>query len=172
MFAKISSSAFNRIISATKLFISKDSRHIICRYIRLRFDPVNKEVTAIAIDGVKMSVEHSVLAECDEKFEIYIKPFTLPANEWATFEVAKGEASLRCSGCSFGFIQPENVVPLDPDKIMPKKEPIFKIAFNGDLLADALKSAKVSAGNVFNKPLFLKFMIRWSLALSGQMIMT
>lgn len=64
MKAKINSTDFNRIIAATKGFVGKDDFRPLYKFIRLEFCAADSVVTAVAVDGYRISVEHSV-CECD-----------------------------------------------------------------------------------------------------------
>ena len=155
MKAKIYTNDFNRIIAATKDFVSKNTNKLIHQYIRLEFRSDEQRVAAIAVDGFRMSVEHSV-CECDEDFSAYIRANAkLPAGVYAEFEIQDGEAIIRCGDFIFGYKQPEGEF-LDWEKVLPES-PTFKIGFNGNYLLSALKAAKVSAGNSFKSPIILEF---------------
>lgn len=121
MKAKINSTDFNRIIAATKGFVSKDDFRPLHKFIRLEFCAADSVVTAVAVDGYRLSTEHSV-CECDEDFVAYINPNTrLPAKQDATIEVKGDEAIIRCGDFIFGCPQKEGKFWIGKQKfpIMP-----------------------------------------------------
>ena len=162
MRATIFSDDFNRIVDATKQFVSK----VHCEswkakeYIRFDFDAEHQKVTAMSLDGYRMSVENSVVSECDENFSVYIMgSFRLPRKTYAVIEKVGTEVQIRCAGALFGFEQPEDPQPFEWQKVIPEGEPHFKIGFNGNYLLTALQAAKISAGQTFKNPIVLEF---WS----------
>ena len=154
--AKMSSSAFNRIIDATKDFCAKHNRNPAYNHIRLEFHSDSDEVVAVAVDGFRMSVEHAV-AKSEEDFIVYVKGnVKLPANSNAVFELVDDEAIIRCNGFIFGYKQPEGEF-LDWEKVIPTNEIQYKIGFNGDYLLSALQAAKKSVGSSFKNAVILEF---------------
>lgn len=158
MKATIYSDDFNRIISATKRFVSRaGSNTKIHQYIRLEFDHINKKVTAIAVDGFRMSVEHAALCECDEDFVVYFTSSThLPKGQYADIELHNGEALIRCNGLIVGCVQPVDGKFVNYKEVLPEEEVVYKIGFNGNYLLDALQSAKESLGGGFKNPVVLE----------------
>lgn len=155
--ARIYTNDFNRIISATKGFVAKNGTRKANQYIKLEFNAENQIVTAIAVDGYRMSVEHSIISDCENDFVVYIKStICLPKGEYATFSIEGNEAVVRCGGFMFGYEQPEPV-DFDWHKAIPQGEPSFKIGFNGNFLLTALQAAKASVGNSFRSPVILEF---------------
>lgn len=155
MKAEMNSSDFNRIISATKDFASESNSRKIHKYIRLEFSAADSIVTAVAVDGYKLSVEHSVCS-CDEDFVAYVNPNThLPRNMDTSIELVSGELFIRCGDLIFGCKQPSGEF-LDWKSALPSGEPDFRIGFNGNYLLKALKAAKVSCGS-FKEPVILEF---------------
>lgn len=155
MKAEMNSNDFNRIISATKDFASESDFRKIHKYIRLEFSAADSIVTAVALDGYKLSAEHSVCS-CDEDFVAYVNPNThLPRNMDTSIELANGELIIRCGDLIFGCKQPSGEF-LDWKSALPSGEPDFKIAFNGNYLLKALKAAKISCGS-FKEPVILEF---------------
>ena len=155
--AKIYTNDFNRIISATKAFVAKNGTQKAYQYIKLEFNAENQRVTAIAVDGYRMSVEHSVVSDCENDFIVYIKPtVALPKSKYATFSLDGNEAVVRCDDFMSGYEQPQ-AVDFDWQKAIPQDEPSFKIGFNGNYLLTALQAAKSSAGNSFRSPVVLEF---------------
>ena len=156
----IYSNDFNRLLDATKAFVKKNEnvRKHFC-FIKLEFSSEKQEVTAIAVDGYRMSVEHAVISNCDEDFVAYIKPtIRLPQREYATISLMDDGkiAQVECNGFLFGYEQP-NQNDFDWRSALPQGAPIYEIAFNGNLLLSAIQAAKVSAGNSFKTPLVLQF---------------
>ena len=131
MKARILGNDFNRIMDATKQFCDTSTRHKEQEYIRLDFDAEIQRVTAHACDGYRLSVEHSVIGSCDENFTVYIRGgFRLPKKQYATIEKVENEVQIRCAGALFGFEQPDVSQRFEWQKVIPKDEPTFRIAFN------------------------------------------
>ena len=155
--AKIYTNDFNRIISTTKAFVAKNSTKKTYQYIKLEFNAENQRVTAIAVDGYRMSVEHSIISDCENDFIVYIKPtVALPKSQYATFMLDGNEAVVRCGGFMFGYEQPD-ASDFDWQKAIPQGEPSFKIGLNGNYLLTAFQAAKASCGNSFRSPVVLEF---------------
>lgn len=155
MKAKINSNDFNRLIAATKSFVTKQDYKKLYQYIRLEFSAADSIVTAVAVDGYRLSVEHAV-CECDEDFAAYVNPNThLPHNDEAALEVVNNELIIRCGGSIFGCRQTAGEF-LDWEAAIPSGEPKFRIGFNGNYLLSALQAAKVSCGS-FKEPVVLEF---------------
>lgn len=166
--ATIYSNDFNRLLDATRSFVRKnnDVRQQFS-FIKLEFRKDTQQVTAVAVDGYRMSVEHTVISECTEDFIAYIKPtIKLPRGEYATISLpGDGQvAQIKCNGFLFGYEQPPST-EFHWENIIPRGSPSFEIAFNGNLLLSAIQAAKVSAGNSFKKPLVLQFFSPMSPAL-------
>ncbi len=156
--ARIYTNDFNRIVAATKAFTS-DVKHISSwqQYIKLEFDAELQQVTAIAVDGYRMSVEHAVISDCEESFVAFIKgSIKLPSKQYARFTLEDKEVIIRCGGFVFGFEQPEPT-EFNWKKVIPQSEVKYRIGFNGNYLLSALQAAKVSAGESFRKPIVLEF---------------
>ena len=162
MKATIYSNDFNRLINATKAFCSVDSKVTPCyHYIRLVFDAEKNMVTATALDGYRVSIEHCVISDCDCTFTAFIKPnIKLPLNKYAIFTIEENTLIIRCEDFIIGYEQHEEFKSqwiLSEKTIIPNESPTFRIRFNGNYLMSALNAAKVSAGNLFNKPVTLEF---------------
>lgn len=161
MKARIFTDDFNRLIDATKNFVSKDfSARTFCRYINLLFDAENSNVTAVAIDGFRMSVEHCSITDCDENFAAYVPTkIKLPKNKYAELELDNGQFIIRCEEFMFGFVQPEKVEQFNYKKFLAPldEKPVFRIGFDARFLIDALNAAKASCGNAFKAPIALEF---------------
>lgn len=156
MKAKINTNDFNRIVDATKQFADKNTVMTIYNFIRLEFSAADSSVTAIATDGYRISIEHSV-CDCDEDFTAYINPATrLPRGMEAIIELEKADLIIRCGDFIFGCQQIDGDF-LDWEHVLPKDEVIFRIGFNGNYLLSALQSAKVSLGKSFRQPVVLEF---------------
>ena len=156
MKARLFSDDFNRIIAATKGFVRKDMLKVLHHFIRLEFCAANSSVTAIAVDGYKMSVEHAD-CKCDEDFVAYINASTkLQRGMEATIEIVDNDAIIRCGEFIFGCPQKEGEF-LDWEKALPQEEASFRIGVNGDYLLTALQAAKTSCGNRFRRPVVLEF---------------
>lgn len=156
--AKIFTNDFNRIIAATKGFVgtSRNARKMN-QYIRLEFSAEFQTVTAIAVDGYRMSVEHSVCCECGEDFVAYVRnSIKLPNKMYSEISVDNGECIIRCGDFLFGYQQPDGEF-LDWKNALPDGCPSMRIGFNGNYLLSALQAAKISAGNSFKSPVVLEF---------------
>lgn len=113
----------------------------------------------MAVDGYRMSVEHSIISDCDEDFVAFIKSNTkLPNKQYATISLTEEgkEAVIRCGGFSFGYTQPQDS-GFEWEKAIPTSEVKYRIGFNGNYLLAALQAAKVSAGESFRQPVILEF---------------
>lgn len=158
--ATIYSNDFNRLLDATRSFVKKDNDvRQQFSFIKLEFRKDTQLVTAVAVDGYRMSVEHAVISDCNEDFVAYIKPtIKLPRGEYVTISFpGDGKvAQIKCNGFLFGYEQPANA-EFDWENVIPCGSPSFEIAFNGNLLLSAIQAAKASAGNSFKKPLVLQF---------------
>lgn len=159
MQARIYSDDFNRLVDATKAFVStRDVKvRIFQKYIKLNFDAEHSRVTAVAVDGYRLSVEHAT-CNADEDFYVYIKPtLKLPKGQYVTITLDENEAVIRGADYSFGFYQPQTE-EFDYEKVIPTTEKrVFRIGFNGNYLLDALKAAKVSSGDSLRKPVVIEF---------------
>ena len=155
--ARIYTNDLNRMVAATKAFVSSSTIRKAHRYIKLEFDSIHQTVTAMAVDGYRMSVENCVISDCDESFVAYIGSSTkLPSKKYATISVVDGEAVIKCDGASFGWEQPEGDTFVWKDAL-PLGEPTLKIGFNGNYLLAALQAAKTSAGDSFKSTIVLEF---------------
>lgn len=156
MKATIFSNDFNRLVAATKAFVSKDSIRPLYKFIRLEFCAADSIVTAVAVDGYRLSVEHSV-CEADEDFVAYINANTmLPRNMNVTIEISDSDAIIRCGDFIFGCPQKGGEF-LDWRDSLPKGDPTFRFGVNGNYLLSALQAARVSCGNSFRQPVVLEF---------------
>lgn len=154
--ARMQTDVFNRLIDATKGFTHKAGTKPIHEFIRLEFHSGDSEVIAIAVDGIKLSVEHAV-CESEENFVAYVKSnVKLPRKKKVEIELGEGEALLRCEGFVFGYQQPQGEF-LNWANVLPKGEPSFRIGFNGEYLLKALEAARISAGGTYKTPVVLEF---------------
>ena len=159
MTAVIYTNDFNRMVEATKKFVAKFATGLRVQYgyIRLQFDAAEKSVTAAAVDGYRLSIEHSVVSECDEDFVAYIRPSVkLPSGKSAQISIDGDEVIIRCDGIMFGYKQPSGEF-LRYEDALPKSEVKHKIAFNANYLLEALQAAKASNGGSLRQPLVLEF---------------
>lgn len=160
MKAQITAISLKRLIQATRGFAKNGGARPIREYIRLEFSKEFSLVTAIAVDGYRMSVEH---ASCsvDEDFTAYIKTNIPPArkNSWAVIELKEDACYINIDGCISGYTQPKGEF-IDWKEVLKNtsdKPAQFRIGFNGDYLLSALQAAKASSGNVFKSPVTLEF---------------
>lgn len=155
--AFIMSNDLNRLIKATEIFVTESKTNTRSGYIRLDFCKDLSSVTAISVDGYRMSVEHSVISYCSQDFSVYIKKSVrFPRNKVVEITSDDSEVALRCDGFMIGFEQPD-LKTFDYQNAIPSSDPIFKIAFNGNYLLSAIKAAKASCGNSFKDPVILEF---------------
>ena len=153
--AKIYTNDLNRLIAATKSFVSDSATRLCNQYIKLEFHAADNQVVAMAVDSYRMSVEHSIVSDCDEDFVAFIKSnIKLPNKQYATISLT--EAVIRCGGFSFGYAQPQDS-GFEWEKAIPTSEVKYRIGFNGNYLLAALQAAKVSAGESFRQPIILEF---------------
>ena len=156
MKAEINSNDFNRAIAATKAFVAADSARKFRNYIRLEFSAVDSCMTAMAVDGYRMSVEHAV-CECDEDFVTYIhSSIKLPCKTNAHIEVTEDETLIRCGDFIFGCPRLKGEDTFDWKGVLPG-EPTFRIGFNGNYLLSVLQAAKASCGGSLRGPVILEF---------------
>ena len=156
MKAKIFTNDFNRIIAATKGFVNKDDTKKLYKFIRLEFHSADSSITAVAVDGYRLSVEHAV-CECDKDFVAYINADTkLPGSAEASIEVVNGETIIRCNDHIYGCRMMDGEF-LDWENVLPKDDPTFRFGVNGEYLLSALQAAKVSCGKSFKQPVVLEF---------------
>ena len=119
------------------------------------------KVTAVAVDGFRLSVENSICLDIDEDFTVYIKP-TMPrfkGDDMAIIEKVEDKCFISIGGNITGFKQPTGEF-MDYKKVVAgvtESKPIYRIGFNGDILISALQAAKVSCGNTFRKPIVIEF---------------
>ena len=157
--AKIYTNDFTRLIAATKSFVGNSDYRPCDQYIKLEFCAADNQVVAMAVDGYRMSIEHSVISDCDEDFVAFIKSNTkLPQKQYATISLTEDgkEAVIRCCGVSFGYTQPKDS-GFEWEKAIPTSEVKYRIGFNGNYLLSALQAAKVSADGSFRQPVILEF---------------
>lgn len=156
--AKIFTNDFNRLIETTKNFVSVNSTKPSFNFIKLEFYGKENKVTAIAVDGFRMSVENTIISDCEEDFVCYVKPnIKMPSGCFATINLNEEtkEAVIKCNGFSFGYDQPI-AEEFNWRNAFPKTEVKYKIGFNGNYLLQALQAAKASCGG-FRKPVVLEF---------------
>lgn len=156
--ASMETNDFNRLIKATRGFVHKNSDgRQIHSWIRLEFCAAESRVTAVAVDGYRLSVEHAMCHGCAEDFVAYVRDtIQLPAKNNAAFELCEKDLMIRCGEFMIGYAQPTGEF-LDWQKTLPVEDPAFRIGFNPELLLGALQSAKVSVGGVFKHPVVLEF---------------
>lgn len=156
MKAMVDSTDFNRAISATKAFVGKNPNRPFQNYIRLEFSAAESCMTAMAVNGCMMSVEH-VKCTCDMDGVTYIHPrIRLPKGKTAVIEVTGDETLVRCEDFIFGCPRIKGEDLFDWQKALPA-EPTFRIAFNSRYLLDAWKAALASRGSNTREPVILEF---------------
>lgn len=154
--ARMTTDVFNRLIDATKGFVQNTGTKPPHQFIRFEFHSSDDEVIAIAVDGVKLSVEHAV-CKSEEDFTIYVKSnVMLPRKTEVEIELDEDEALLRCGGFVFGYQQPHGEF-IDWANVLPKGEPAFRIGFNGEYLLKALEAARITVGGTYKTPVVLEF---------------
>ena len=82
--AKIYTNDLNRLIAATKSFVSDSDHHTCDQYIKLEFHAKDNQVVAMAVDGYRMSVEHSIISDCDEDFVAFLR--TIPNSQTSSMQ--------------------------------------------------------------------------------------
>jgi hypothetical protein len=133
-----------RIIKATSKFISKDDNKHMLQWIRLEFDKQKMTVTAIALDGYRLSVETVKCFELDDDFIAYVKPY-LPVgakNKFSRIKLSDKICLIDIGGRFTGYKQPDGDF-FDSDNFLKETDqlPIIgEIALSRDFLVDALKS--------------------------------
>ena len=161
--AVIMTQEFNRIITATKDFLRRplsNGEVSSYEYIRLEFIASSRTVTAIAVDGYRMSVEKAACEEVTTDFTVYVKGnIHLPKDKFVTVALHDKRCDLQCEEFVFGYEQPDGIF-MDWQKTLQERttrEPVLKIGFNVNYLIKALQAAKVSRGSSTNKPVVLEF---------------
>ena len=168
MVAMLSTREFNRLVDATKKFIStNDTNRVNYTYIRMEFSKGNGEdeddkVLAVAVDGYRLLVESGWAMSVDESFTVYIKPnFRFPSVRWpkddyCEITLSGDECIIRGGGFVYGYKQPkepENF--LDWKKAVPDRECVFRYGINPKYLIAAVQAAAVR--RVYNEPIVLEF---------------
>lgn len=160
MKAQISASSLKQLIQATRGCMDRSDYHSAHKYIRLEFSKEFSLVTAITVDGYKMSVEHAACG-VDEDFTAYIKAIIPPARKSsdAIIELKDGTCYINIDGCIVGYQQPKDefIDWKEALKNTDQKPVKYRIGFNGNYLLTALQAAKASTGNVFRTPIILEF---------------
>ena len=142
--AKIYTNDLNRLIAATKSFVSDSATRLCNQYIKLEFHAADNQVVAMAVDSYRMSVEHSIVSDCDEDFVAFIKSnIKLPNKQYATISLTEEgkEAVIRCGGFSFGYAQPQDS-GFEWEKAIPTSEVKYRIGFNGNYLLAGFTGSK------------------------------
>lgn len=133
-----------RLIKATAKFISKDDNRQMLQWIQLKFDKEKLTVTAIALDGCKLSVETVKCFDLDEDFTVCIRPY-LPVGAkdmYSKIELSDKLCLIDIGGRFTGYKQPEGNF-FDAEKFLTETEQlpvINEVALTRDFLVDALKS--------------------------------
>lgn len=162
MKAIILTKSLKKLVQTTKGFVKRtDAARPAENFIRLEFSKEFSLVTAVAIDGFRMSVEHSDCFEIDEDFTAYIK-FDIPKgsrDSYAAVEVKDGTCFIEVDGQIIGYKQPSGEfiewrTILDGAKNKPET---LRIGFNGEYLLSALQAAKISSGGLLERPVVLEF---------------
>lgn len=164
MKATLNASDLKRLIRSTAKFTeAANSQSIpgVLGHIRLEFSKEFSLVTAIAVEGTLMSVEHAACTTIDEDFTAYIKPISLKSvkDKQAIIEVKDDTCFIEINGCFAGYRQPTGDY-FEWNHVLSKtiNKPVsYRIGFNADKLLSALQSAKISAGNNFRTPVVLEF---------------
>lgn len=144
MRAVIRAEEFKRLIDNTKKFTGGSG---LMQWIYLQVKST-AEITATALDGHRVSVEHAHLMECDEAFNCYIKP-TIKVkknDDPVEIELTDGKLFITVGDNITGYKQPEGTYyPVDKVfKDTQDEEIKASIAVNPKLLKDALDSLTYS----------------------------
>lgn len=157
--AIVETNDFNRLIAATKAFISKSDQRLTYQHIRLDFSAKSATVTAAACDGYRLSVERAPAYDVEEDFTVYVRPcMKLPAKSVVVIELSDKDAILRCNGNIMGCEQPDGEF-LDYEKFFEKKPNAHRYGFNARFLLDAVAAARDSLGSKLSasNPIILEF---------------
>ena len=154
---------FNRLIAATKGFVSKVDRLQIYKYIKVDVrratGPLdNGLVTAAACDGYRLSVERArAVFTVDETFSCYIPPCArVPQNAFVEIELKDNDVLIRVEDRIFGCRQPKSKEEFVNYENFCQEDVKFRVAFQPEYLERALSAAKASVGNV-RAPVVLEF---------------
>lgn len=150
---------FNRLISAVRAFVSKNTTRPQYSMIQLQFNEDGRSVTAYALDGYRIAKEIGVCYTVDEDFKVLISAPPLKANGEAIVEIGYDDkySYISYGNTWFRFEQPygEWFAAQDFfDKEMAKKRQ--KIAVNVDYLLDAVKAIKAT-GATSRRPVIIEF---------------
>ena len=147
-----------KIDSETMDFVASPSySREIYKYIQFRFDAEHKEVTAAACDGFRLSVEKAAALEIEEDFTVYIRPcYRFPRKTYVLISLENEEAIIRCNGNITGCAQIKGDF-LNYENFCKARQVSLRIAFNPNLLMDAVKAAKASLGPASKNPIMLEF---------------
>lgn len=146
---------FNRLVAATEKFCSKgDNNRPIMQMVRIDFKASTQEACAVALDGYRLSQEHSICLSADGDFSIFISPRTrVPKKYLVQITLNGDEVLIRSdSGSIIGFKQPDASKWVNTDTILADaqaKQPQYTIGFNPNYLLDALYSARASNAGIF-----------------------
>ena len=149
------------LVDATKHFLAGRDCKPCFQYIRLEFDRDHRTVTAVGADAHRFSVEHSTAEYIDESFVAYIKP-DMPkckSKACATIELSDKRCTIQIGEKFTEYEQPIDEY-LEYKYFLQKleDEPVrYSIAFNPELLMDALRSAKVSNTGLTREHVILEF---------------
>ena len=132
-----------KIINSLKKFVSYRTAN---RMIRMEFDKEGQTVKAIATDGYKLQVKVAPLIAIDESFIAYIRP-EIPNVKGAS--MAEIVADNKGASLTVDYITLYSNAPngeflnyQEAYNSIVKNSPFATIAFDPDLLADALKTLK------------------------------
>ncbi len=152
---------FNRLIAATKGFISKDDRRPIYKYIKFDVEKASTPgccVTAAACDGYRLSVERArAVFAVDEAFSCYIPPCArVPQKAFVEIELKDNDVLIRVEDKIFGCRQPKSKEEFVNYEKFFQEDVKSRVAFQPEYLERALLAAKASVGNV-RAPVVLEF---------------
>ena len=145
MKARISATDFKRIIDNTKRFVGSECNGKLFPWIYLTIDCESKSIKATALDGHKVSIEHTDVMEVDESFTCYIKP-SIPKitkhDSYVDIKVSNNRLYVEVGETIMGYVQPEGEYYKVDDLLKGyiEDKPKLTIGVNANLLKDALTS--------------------------------
>ena len=137
---------FNRLMAATKRFVSKQPGKKLIDWIRIEFCKENL-VKAIASDGFKLSVEFSIATSIDGNFICYVRPnIAKMKSRYIEVELVGSKLLITSDDNIIGFNQPEGEYIDYQQSIdnVNETKPKYSIAFNTVYLIETLKSVQAT----------------------------
>lgn len=139
---ELSADALDLLFEVAKSTIAKSEERPLLNYIKI--EVTETTLTAVAVDGYRLSRFSLQHKQEVEPFSCYIKPFIIPKTlDTASIEVTESAAiiTLHCCGydLAYSFIQPKGGGFPDSAQLIPNTDEALEVAFNARMLAEVLK---------------------------------